>query len=113
MATEPNALARADPVALDLYRQLLASIRHFGAFQEEVKKSSVHLARSSAFAGVHFRKHALLLTIKAAAPIDSPRILKTEQVSTNRWHLDTKLIVDGDIDRELLEWLHAAYEICA
>lgn len=112
MATQPNALAHADPVALDLYRQLLASIRHFGTFQEEVKKSSIHFVRSSAFAGVHFRKHALALTIMAAAPIDSPRVLKTEQVSKNRWHLDTKLTVDGDIDSELLAWLRAAYDLC-
>ena len=113
MAAQPNALAHADPVALALYRQLLDSIQPFGPFQEEVKKSSIHLVRSSPFAGVHFRKRAIALTIEAAIPIDSPRVLKTEQVSTNRWHLDTKLTIDGDIDRELLAWLRDAYNLCA
>jgi Domain of unknown function (DUF5655) len=113
MAAQPNALAHADPLALALYRELLVSVQSFGPFQEEVKKSSIHLVRSSAFAGVHFRKHALALTITAAAPIDSPRVLKTEQVSTNRWHLDTKLTIDGDIDHELLTWLRTAYDLCA
>ena len=108
MAAQPNALAHADPVALSLYRQLLDSIQPFGPFQEEVKKSSIHLVRSSAFAGVHFRKHAIALTITAAAPIDSPRVLKTEQVSANRWHLETKLTIDGDLDHEMLAWLRAA-----
>jgi hypothetical protein len=74
-----------------------------------VKKTSIHLVRSSAFAGVHPRKQHLLLTIKAAAPIPSGRIVKTEQVSANRWHLDVKLAVPGDIDTELLAWLREAY----
>ena len=113
MAAQPNALAHADPFAIEIYRQLLSSIRTFGPFEEEIKKSSIQLVRSSAFAGVHFRKHALALTIEAAAPIDSPRVLKTEQVSANRWHLDTKLTIDGDIDDELLAWLRAAYDLCA
>ena len=113
MAVQPNALAHADPVAISLYRELLSSIQPFGPFQEEVKKTSIHLVRSSAFAGVHFRKHALALTIEAAAPIDSPRVLKTEQVSANRWHVDTKVTIDGDIDHELLAWLRAAYDLCA
>ena len=68
--------------------------------------------RSSAFAGVHPRKAHLLLTIKAAAPIQSGRIVKTEQFSANRWHLDVKLAIAGDLDAELLGWLREAYEIC-
>ncbi len=113
MATQPNALAHADPIAIGIYRELLSSIQPFGPVQEEVTKNSIHLVHSSAFADVHFRKRAVALTIEAAAPIDSPRILKTEQVSPNRWHLETKLTIDGDIDRELVAWLRAAYDLCA
>src|SRR5450756_246736 len=71
-----------------------------GAFEAEVKKTSIHLVRSSAFAGVHPRKQFLLVPIKAAAPIPSGRIVKTEQVSANRWHLDVKVAGAGDIDAE-------------
>ena len=77
-----------------------------------MKKTSIHLVRSSAFVGVHPRKAHLLLTIKAAAPIQSGRIVKTEQFSANRWHLDVKLAIAGDLDAELLGWLREAYEIC-
>ena len=68
--------------------------------------------RSSAFAGVHPRKQHLLVTNKAAAPISSGRIVKTKQVARNRWLLDVKLAVAGDIDAELLGWLREAYAIC-
>jgi hypothetical protein len=34
-------------------------------------------------------------------------------VSANRWHLDVKLAVAGDIDAELLAWLRAAYDLAA
>ena len=112
MTEQADALSSASPVALALYEELLHAIAPFGAFQAEVKKTSIHLVRSSAFAGVHPRKHHLLLTIKAAAPIPSGRIVKTEQVSANRWHLDVKVAVAGDIDAELLGWLQEAYQMC-
>ena len=97
---------------LALYQELLHALAPLGAFEAEAKKTSIHLVRSSAFAGVHPRKQHLLITIKAAAPIPNGRIVKTEQVSKNRRHLDVKLAVAGDLDAELLGWLRAANEIC-
>jgi hypothetical protein len=112
MPERADALSSASPVARALYEELLRAIVPFGAFEIEVKKSSIHLVRSSAFAGVHPRKQYLLLTIKAAAPIPSGRIAKTEQVSTNRWQLDVKVSITGDFDAELMGWVREAYEIC-
>jgi hypothetical protein len=112
MPERVDALSSASPVARALYEELLRAIAQFGAFEIEVKKTSIHLVRSSAFVGVHPRKHHLLITMKAAAPIPSGRIVKTEQVSTNRWHLDVKVSIAGDFDAELMGWLREAYEIC-
>ena len=108
-----NALRSANPEAVRLYRSLRAALRPFGAFHEEVKKTSVHFVRGSAFAGVHFRRSHLLLTIKTAAPIDSPRIVKVEQVSKNRWHCEVKLSVETEIDGDLTTWMRTAYDLCA
>jgi hypothetical protein len=105
-------LAATSPVTLQLYKKLLAAIKPIGPFHEEVKKTSIHLVRGSAFAGVHPRKQHLLLTLKAEKPIRSARVSKAEQVSRNRWHLDVKLAVSGDIDDELLAWLRQAYDLC-
>jgi len=113
MAKQQDALEVAGPVSRQLYKVLLDAIHPIGVFREEVKKTSVHLVRGSAFAGVHPRKQHLLLTIKAKEPIQSARILKTEQVSKNRWHLEVKLASEKDIDGELLGWLRQAYDLCA
>lgn len=113
MSEQPNALSAAGPVSRELYEKLLSALRPLGGFQEEIKKTSIHLVRVSAFAGVHPRKQHLLLTIKAAGAIRSPRILKAEQVSKNRWHLEVKLTTASDLDAELLGWLRDAYELCA
>jgi hypothetical protein len=112
-AKQQDAFSSAGPESLQLYKQLVIAIRSIGKFREEIKKTSVHLVRSSAFAGIHPRKQYLLLTIKAAAPIKSPRIVKAEQVSKNRWHLEVKLSAETDINRELIGWLHEAYDLCA
>ena len=50
-----DALASASPIASDLYVKLKAALAPFGTYREEVKKTSIHLARNSAFLGVHPR----------------------------------------------------------
>ena len=112
MAAIQGALTLASPATLQLYKHLLERLQPLGPFREEVKKTSIHLVRASAFAGVHPRKQHLLVTIKSAAPIDSPRFVKTEQVSKSRWHLDVKLADAAEIDAELLSWLRQAYDLC-
>jgi hypothetical protein len=112
MAATQNALSLASPATFRLYQELLARIQPIGPFREEIKKTSIHLVRGAAFAGVHPRKQHLLVTIKSAKPIQSARIAKVEQVSKNRWHLDVKLAESEEIDGELLGWLRQAYELC-
>ena len=111
-AVTPDALSTASPAARELYKELLRALQPLGSFKEEFKKTSIHLTRRSAFAGVHPRKEYLLLTIKAAKPIRSKRIVKSDQVSKSRWHEEVR-VADGDIDAELLGWLRDAYELCA
>ena len=96
------------PAQRAIYERLLAAAKAAGPFKEDPKKTSIHLARTSAFAGVATRKGALLLTIKAAADIASPRIVKREQVSAHRWHLEVRLEKPSDVDRELEAWLKDA-----
>ena len=76
-----------------------------GRFREDPKKTSIHLTRASAFAGVATRKDAIQLTIKSAADIRSPRIVKRERASAHRWHLDIRLENPKQVDRELTSWL--------
>lgn len=108
-----NVLATASPETVALYRHLRAALRPLGGFNEEVKKTSIHLARRSAFLGVHFRRGHLLVTIKSAQPIESPRIEKTEQVSRNRWHCECKVSARDEVDAEFLAWAEIAYGLCA
>jgi hypothetical protein len=112
MTSPTDPISSAGPFARELYRKLLKSIKPIGPFREEFKKTSVHLVRSSAFVGVRPRKDYLVLTIKSAGCIKSPRVFKAEQVSKNRWHSDLKLSRAEAIDAELLGWVRQAYELC-
>ena len=108
--TEPeNALTAASPTARQLYHNLLTALHPLGLFDEEVKKTSVHLVRGSAFAGIHPRREFLIVTIKSAKQIDSERALKSEQVSKNR---DVKISDRADIDEQLIGWLKVAFDLC-
>jgi hypothetical protein len=112
LARPAKRMADLEPAVKKLYSDLVRGLKKLGPFEEEHKKSSIHLIRKSAFAGVHPRKQWFMLTIKAAKPIDSDRIAKSEQVSKSRWHEEVKIAQASDIDAELIGWLREAYELC-
>jgi hypothetical protein len=105
--------AKSDPSVLATYRRLLDVARALGPVTEETKKTSIHLVRHTAFAGVATRRASLVLTLKSARNIDSPRVEKREQTSANRWHVDVRLTGPAQVDRQLTAWLRAAYELAA
>ncbi len=100
-----------DAVVRQIYDRLLSESKKFGQVIEEPKKTSIHLVRKSAFAGVATRNSALILTIKSDHKLSSPRIHKSEQASANRFHLEAKLTSPTEVDAELLKWLKDAYAL--
>lgn len=93
------------------YHRLLEALHALGPFQEEPKKTSIHLVRTVGFAGVHPRKSFLILNLRTASVLENPRIVKSEQVSKNRFHNEVKLTSPDEIDEELLGWLKEAYAL--
>jgi Domain of unknown function (DUF5655) len=102
---------RCSPEVLAIYSRLLDTAKAFGPVREEPKKTSIHLARKTAFAGVATRKNALILTLKSATDLRSPRIAKREQASAHRWHLEVRLDDPAQVDGEIETWLKAAFEL--
>jgi len=92
-------------------RPILKAARALGPLREEAKKTSIHLVRDKAFAGVATRKDAIILTLKAERPIASPRIHRSEKASANRWHHEIRLTAPSDVDAELRTWLSQAYAL--
>jgi hypothetical protein len=103
--------AKTEPTVRAVYQRLIEVARAFGPVTEDAKKTSIHLVRDTAFAGVAMRRSSLILTLKSATNIRNPRIQKREQTSANRWHLEVRLEKPADIDRQVTTWLRAAYDL--
>ncbi len=101
----------SEPYVEQFYADLMQEVEKFGPMQIEPKKTSVHVAHKSAFLGVHPKKKWLDLNIVTAEPIDSARVLKTEQVSKNRFHNLVRLAEATEINAELISWLKGAYAL--
>src|ERR1043166_9078445 len=86
------------PVVREIYDRILAASRKWGPVEEDPKKTSIHLNRSSAFAGIQTGKDHLVLTVKSRADILSPGVRKREQVSANRWYCYIKLTSADELD---------------
>jgi len=100
-----------EPIVRTLYEKLLEILNGFGPIIEEPKKTSIHLVRKSALAGVETRKSYLLLNIKSDHKIDNSRIVKSDQPSARRFHHKVKIESLDDFDAELEGWLEIAYLI--
>ena len=98
-----------DPAVKALYDHLLSLVRTFGPVAEDPKKTSIHLNRKSALAGMETRKDCILLNIKSDHKINSPRIENVEQVSAGRFHHKVRISSPEDIDEDLKTWLKEAY----
>jgi Domain of unknown function (DUF5655) len=103
--------AGREPHVRRIYDALLRAARAFGPFEEQPKKTSIHLARKTAFAGVSTRKDAVIVTIKVAGDIDDPRVVKHQHASANRWYLDVRLGALKEVDAQLTSWMKSAYEL--
>ena len=93
------------------YEAILKEAKRFGPVREEPKKTSIHLARRTAFAGVATQRAALILTIKSDRDIKSTRVRRREHASANRWHIEVRLTTPGDVDAQVSEWLQRAYSL--
>jgi len=100
-----------DPVVRQIYDRVLRAAGKFGPVIEDPKKTSIHLVKQTAFAGIATRKGGIVLTIKSDRKIPSPRIHKSEQTSARRFHHEVKLNLPAEVDSELVKWLKEAYEL--
>lgn len=103
--------ARTSPSVRATYDAILVAAQALGPVREDPKKTSIHLVRTTAFAGVATRTNALVLTLKAARRISSPRVRRAEQASANRWHLEIPLSLPSEVDSEIRQWLTDAYAL--
>jgi hypothetical protein len=101
------------PVVRAIYDTLLGIAGDFGPFAAVPKKTSIHLDRRSAFAGIQTRKECLILTVKSPVEIHDDRIGKREHISANRWYFEIKLHSPDEIDASIINWLRKGYEISA
>jgi hypothetical protein len=109
--TLPSILKTSQSRAV--YARLLIELKKLGPFEADEKKTSIHIARGRAFAGVHPRASGIVLQIVTDAPIEHERVAKVEQVSKNRFHCTVRLESERDVDRQLMGWLKKAYALVA
>lgn len=111
MNTVESHFAEKANVVRAIYDKILAVASKIGPVDEDPKKTSIHLNRRFAFAGIQTRREYLILTIKSTTEIDSERIFRSEQASANRWYHYLKIAKPDEVHHEVSEWLRASYEI--
>ncbi len=107
---EQHFSGRADHVRRS-YDTIVKASSALGPVGQDPKKTSIHLNRRVAFAGVETRKDALILTLKSDRAIRHRRVRKTEQTSAKRWYFEVRLTAPEEVDDEIRKWIQASYEL--
>src|SRR3954447_22947948 len=93
------------PVVRQIYDRLIDTAARLGPVRQDAKKTSIHLMRRTAFAGIATRGDGIVLTLKSRSDIRSRRIVKREQASPTRWYLNVKLTAPQQVDDQVAGWL--------
>jgi Domain of unknown function (DUF5655) len=94
-----------------IYDAILKAARKCGDLVEDPKKTSIHLNRVSAFAGIQTRRDFLVLTVKSSSAMSDPLIARSEQTSANRWHHEIKISSPEQVAGSLIDWIKNSYEL--
>jgi hypothetical protein len=99
------------PASQAVYTKLAKALDRFGSYEVEEKKTSLHLTRRRAFAGIHPRANGVVLNLVFDTPLEDARVHKCERVSANRCHVEFKLEDPNQVDAQLVGWMQRAYSL--
>ena len=102
---------RAEENVKEVYAALLRMLCELGPVAVEPKKTCLHLVNRTALAGVYPKRQVLQLEFKSDYPITDPLVVKTEQISRNRWHHIVRLSSPSDLQNPIASWIRDSYAL--
>jgi hypothetical protein len=102
---------RRTPEIRALFDTLLETVERIGPVRVVAVKSQINLAARANFAGIKPLADGLRVGFMSDAPLDDPRIVKSEKLSP-RSYAHAVVVRDAEeLDPQLLGWLAEAYRI--
>ena len=93
----------------EIYHAIIDMLNSIGEYKIEVKKTSIHVVKKSAFLGINPKKKWMDINIVTTHPIENEKITKVEQVSKNRFHNNLRIMDKSELDSEVISMLKDAY----
>jgi hypothetical protein len=93
----------------ELYNKLHDILKGIGPYTLEVKKTSIHIVNTKAFAGIHPKKSYLGVNLVLSKPKTDPPADKVEQVSKNRFHHFFQITLASQMGKGFKALLKEAY----
>ena len=106
---EESLFEGKEPKVKEIYEAIKGAVNELDTVKLETKKTSIHVVARVAFLGIHPKTKWLDLNIVTVEPISSPRVLKSERVSANRFHNTVRLTEESQVDSELINWIKKSF----
>ena len=110
--TQEEHFQNKDDSVKELYSTLLNVInKRIGVYDIDSIHCCIHLVTQSTFVAIKPQKSDLKIFFLSDKIIKSKRIIKQEIYSVNRINNTIRLSKIDDIDKELIDWLQASYDL--
>ena len=103
------ALAARPPEQRAIHEAVIAALAGIGPIVVESVGKSVMIKRSRTFAEVIFKRDIVEIAFLLSREVESPRIVRTLQLSANRTAHVVHAADPSEVDAELRDWLTEAW----
>ena len=93
------------------YAKLKRAVKRFGKVDVSSVKTTIHFNRAYAFGGVTVRRDHLRVGFVSTGKIRDRRIIRSMPMNQSRYGNSVRLSAPSHVDRKLIGWLRAAYEL--
>lgn len=94
-----------------LYEKLKQAIKkEVGTYKVESLTCCIHFVSTFTFAAVKILKDKIKVDFSLSRKIQSDRITALTRMSAHRYLYNIDVVKAEDIDKELVEWIHEAYD---
>lgn len=91
-----------------VFRRLHNALRRTGPVRVDAVKSAINLADRFHFAMIYVQKDGLKVEFALDRRLDDPRVIRTQDLSSNRVIHFVKVTREEEVDSQLLGWLREA-----
>jgi hypothetical protein len=106
-----DLLSRKSELVKTIYNKIIIAVQKFGPFTISAALKDIYLKQNGTFIGIHPKKDGIDMEFYLQESMDEFPVYKTLRTSKNRVVHYVQLDDPGQVDKQLIDWMHKSYKL--